>query len=65
MEYGVSDTWHKQGNAHVNSLVEEENITAAQWGGLISPSSILNQHTLIRYISKKDTLSNVNMSKYI
>lgn len=31
MEYGVSDTWQKQGNAHVNSLVEEENIIAAQW----------------------------------
>lgn len=65
MEYGVSDTWQKQGNACVNSLVEEETITAAQWGGLISLSSILNQHTLIRYISKKDILSNVNMSKYI
>lgn len=30
MEYGVSDTWHKQGNARVNNLVEEENIAAAQ-----------------------------------
>lgn len=48
----------------MNSLVEEKNITAAQWGGLISLSSILNEHTLIRYISKKGTLSNRNMSTY-
>lgn len=64
-DYGVSDTWQKQRNAGVNSLVEEQNITAAQWGGLISPSSILHEHTLISYISKKETLSNGTMSEYI
>lgn len=35
-------------NDGVNSLVKEENIIAAQWGGAVSLSSILNRCTLIK-----------------
>lgn len=37
----------------MNSSVEGENVTAAQRGGAVSLSSILNEHILIRYIEQE------------